>query len=81
MSRNDRGNSSKNCEIKNMQISGNSATYTMVCSGAHEMSMDNKITFRGDGYQMDMKMAMNQGGHPVNMTQHLDARYLGPCSK
>jgi len=80
MSRNDR-NPSKNCEIKNMQISGNTATYQMVCAQPHEMTMDSRITFRGDGYQMDMKMAMNQGGHPVNMTQHLDAHYLGPCSK
>jgi hypothetical protein len=81
MGRSDRPNAQKNCEFKNMQISGNTATYTMVCSAPREMTADNKITFTGDGYNMDMKMAMNQGGHPVNMAQHMEARYLGPCSK
>ncbi|HEX4781060.1 MAG TPA: DUF3617 domain-containing protein [Usitatibacter sp.] len=71
----------ENCEVKNMQITGDSATYTMACKQPHEMTADNKIIFRGDGYTMDMKMAMNQAGHPMNMTQHLEARYLGPCSK
>jgi len=28
-----------------------------------------------------MKMAMNQGGRPVNMSQHMEAHYLGPCGK
>lgn len=81
MSRNDRPNAPKNCDIKNMQVSGNTATYTMVCSAPHEMTADNRITFTGDGYKMDMKMAMNQGGRPMNMTQHMEAHYLGPCSK
>jgi len=62
---------SENCEVKNMQISGNTATYTMACKQPHEMTADNKITFAGDGYTMDMKMAMNQNGHPMNMTQHM----------
>lgn len=74
-------NAPKNCEIKNMQVSGNTATYQMVCSQPHEMTADNRITFGGDGYKMDMKMTMNQGGHPMNMTQHMEARYVGPCSK
>jgi len=81
MNRQEGRNAPKNCEIKNMQVSGNTATYQMVCSQPHEMTADNKVTFRSDGYQMDMKMAMNQGGRPMNMTQHMEAHYLGPCSK
>jgi hypothetical protein len=81
MSRQDRNNAPKSCEIKNMQISGNTATYQMVCSQPREMTADNKITFASDGYKMDMNMAMNQNGHPINMTQHMEAHYLGPCTK
>ena len=81
MNRQEGRNAPKNCEIKNMQVSGNTATYQMVCSQPHEMTADNKITFGSDGYKMDMKMAMNQGGRPMNMTQHMEAHYLGPCSK
>ena len=72
---------SENCEIKNMNMSGNTATYTMECKGNPAMKADNKITFTGDGFNMDMKMAMNQGGQVMNMTQRMEGRYIGPCKK
>jgi hypothetical protein len=71
----------ENCEIKNFNMSGNTATYTMECKGEHAMKADNRITFTGDGFNMDMKMAMNQRGQVMNMTQHMEGRYLGPCTK
>jgi hypothetical protein len=69
----------ENCEVKNMNVSGNAASYTMDCKPPREMHVDNKIMFTSDGYKMDMKMSMNQGGRMMNMTQHMEARYLGPC--
>jgi hypothetical protein len=45
------------------------------------MSADNQITFSGDGFRMDMKMAMSQGGQMLNMTQKMEGRYVGPCNK
>ena len=74
-----REGSPKDCEIKNFKMSGNTATYTMECTGDTKMKADNVITFRDGGYTMDMKMAMNQGGQVMNMTQKMEARYLGPC--
>jgi len=71
----------ENCKIENMKMSGNTASYTMVCKGGPDMTADNVVTFAPDGYKMDMKMAMNQGGRMMNMTQHMEARYLGPCTK
>ena len=86
MGRGDRDRMPKNCEVKDFKMSGNTASYTMVCKGSSEgkgppmdMTADNRITFRDGGYDMDMKMAMNQGGHPMNMTQHMEGRYLGAC--
>jgi hypothetical protein len=67
------------CEIKDFNMSGNTATYTMTCTKPSEMTADNKITFRSDGFSMDMKMSMNQRGQMMNMTQHMESRYLGPC--
>ena len=75
------GKMQQNCEVKNMKVSGNTASYTMVCKGGPDMTADNVVTFRPDGYAMDMKMAMNQGGRPMNMSQHMEAHYLGPCTK
>ena len=72
------GKPAPDCDIKNFNQSGNTASYTMECKQA-KMTADNKITFTGDGFNMDMKMAMNQGGKVMNMTQHMEGKYLGPC--
>jgi hypothetical protein len=70
------GKMPEGCEFKNFKQSGNTASYSMVCTN---MSADNQITFMPDGYKMDMKMAMNREGKAMNMTQHMESRYLGPC--
>ncbi|HUP97050.1 MAG TPA: DUF3617 family protein [Usitatibacter sp.] len=70
-----------NCEVKNFKMSGNTATYTMDCKGEPKMTADNKITFTDAGFDMDMKMAMNQGGQVMNMNQKMQGRYIGPCKK
>src|SRR5262249_1184900 len=64
------------CEIKNMNMSGNTATYTMECPN---MKGDARMTFTGDGYKMDMKTSVVQGNQTMNMTQHMEAKYLGAC--
>ncbi len=72
------------CAIKNLQSSGNSASYTMSCTKPRKMDADVKINFVGDGYHMDMKMNMAEpkSGQVMSMTQHMDAKYLGAtCSK
>jgi hypothetical protein len=71
-------NPAESCEIKNMNMSGSTATYTMVCSKP-KMTADNKITFSGTGYVMDMNMSMDQGGQTMNMKQHAESKYIGPC--
>lgn len=81
MSRDDAKRAPEHCKIENFKMSGNTADYTMVCKGGPDMTADNHITFTGEGYRMDMKMAMNQGGRTMNMKQHMEGRYLGPCSK
>ena len=68
-----------NCEFKNVNVSGNTATYTMECKGERPMKADNKITFVSDGYKMDMNMQMQMQGQTMNMKQHMEAKYLGPC--
>ena len=73
------GKMPENCEVKNMNMSGNTASYTMECKGERAMKVDNKITFVSDGYKMDMDMQMQQGGQMMNMKQHMEAKYLGPC--
>lgn len=80
MGRNGRnGGMPKDCEVKDFRMSGNTASYRLVCTGEHAMTTENRITFASGGYEMDMKMATNEGGRPMNITQHMQARYLGAC--
>ncbi|HUL95393.1 MAG TPA: DUF3617 family protein [Usitatibacter sp.] len=72
------GKMPETCKITNFTTSGNSASYTMTCTDP-QMTADNKVTFGGDAFHMDMKMSMVQNGHPMNMEQHMDAKYLGAC--
>lgn len=69
------------CEVKDFKMSGNTATYKTVCKGQTQMTADTSMTFRGDGYTMNTKVAMNQGGQVMNMTQKMEGRYIGPCKK
>ena len=38
------------------------------------------MTFAGDGFTMKQKMAMDQGGQVMNMTQTMTGSYTGPCT-
>ncbi|HET9576793.1 MAG TPA: DUF3617 family protein [Usitatibacter sp.] len=75
----DRNRQPKDCEFQDMKVSGNTATYKMVCKGEHPMSADTKIVFRDNGFVSDMKMTMNHGGQAMTTNQHMESRYLGAC--
>jgi hypothetical protein len=82
--RNGKGMSDK-CKVQDMKVSGNTATYKMVCTGGPDMTGENKIVFHGDGYTMDMTMDMQggrgpNGGGPMHMKQHVESKYIGPCT-
>ncbi len=67
-----------NCEMQDFKMSGNTATYKMVCKGENAMTADNKITFVPDGFNMAMKMAMDHGGQKMNMTQNMEGQLPRP---
>ena len=71
----------KDCEVKDMKMSGNTASYKMVCKGDMNMTSDVNMTFTDTGYRMDQKMTMNQGGQAMNMNSKVESKYLGPCKK
>ena len=82
MSKN-RDGANNDCQVKNLSTSGSSASYTMACTKPRQMNADVKISFVGDGFHMDMTMNMTEprSGQAMNMTQHMDAKYLGACTK
>ena len=75
------GKSPADCEVKDFKMSGNSATYKMVCKGQHAMEADSMITFVPDGYKGTTKMVMSREGQKMNTTTNYEAKYLGACQK
>jgi len=69
------------CEVKDFKMSGNTATYKMVCKGANPMVADATITFGADGYKGTTKMTMTQNGQAMNMNSSYEAKFLGACPK
>ena len=76
---NQKQNMPKDCKVENFKMSGNTATYTMQCTGDMKMKGDNKITFNDSGFVMDQNMAMDHGGQVMKTRNHMESRYLGPC--
>jgi hypothetical protein len=72
-------NSKVDCQIQDMKMSGNSASYRMVCKGEMAMTADSNVTFVPNGYRMQSKMTMGQGGQAMTMTHNTEAKYLGAC--
>jgi hypothetical protein len=75
------GKKAPDCDVKDFKMSGNTASYKMVCKGANPMEADSTITFVPDGYKGTTRMAMDHGGQKMNMTSKFEAKYLGPCPK
>src|SRR5512140_3063302 len=40
----------KDCEFQDVKVSGNTASYKMVCKGQNPMTADTKMTFRDNGF-------------------------------
>ena len=69
----------KGCTTSNFNMSGNTATFRLVCTGQNKMEMDGSITFADNGYKGANKMKINQGGQEMNMTSNFESKYLGAC--
>jgi len=69
----------KNCEVKDYQLTGNTASWRMECRGETEMTGTGTFTYAGNSYSGTTKFAMKQGGRTMNMTQSYSARRIGDC--
>jgi len=68
------------CAVKNMKMSGNTATYTMECTKEPKMTVDSTITFGTDSFTTKQAMDMDQGGQRMKMNSTMTGKYLGPCT-
>jgi hypothetical protein len=66
------------CQITDSQVSGDTVTWTMECSGPNgQMTGDGEITYQGTSFKGKMKMTMPQQG--MEMVSHMSGKRVGEC--
>jgi hypothetical protein len=70
------GRGGKNdCKVQDYKMSGNTATWKMVCTTPQPMTSTGEMTFTDDSYTGTMKMDSAQGA----MTMKMAGKRLGDC--
>jgi len=73
--------SGNKCRTSDYRMSGNTATWKIVCTGPDAMAGTGSATYTGSAYSGVNKMAMKHGNETMNMTINHGGKYLGPCKK
>ena len=71
------GGSNEDCKVSDYNISGNTVTWKMACTGQQKMSGSGQMTFDGDTYAGTMNMSMPQG----DMSMKMSGKRLGECTQ
>jgi hypothetical protein len=70
-----RGNQKSDCKATDYKVSGNTATWKMVCTTPQAMTSTGEMTFGDDAYTGTMKMDSPQGP----MTMKISGKRVGDC--
>jgi len=70
-----RGGQKSDCKVADYKVSGNTATWKMVCTTPQAMTTTGEMTFTDDSYTGTMKADMAQG----QMTMKMAGRRIGDC--
>jgi uncharacterized protein DUF3617 len=69
----------KNCEIKDYQVQGNKASWSMECTGENAMRGSGTMTVEATKFSGTMKSQLNQDGQMMDITQSWSGKRLGDC--
>ena len=70
------GDAGSSCEVKGVAMSGDSASYSVVCKGKPVLATDHKLTFGGGGFRA---VSTTRSDGKAIMTTKAEAKYAGPC--
>jgi len=73
----DGGRGKSDCKMADYKVSGNTATWKMVCTSPQAMTMDAEMTFTDNSYDGTMKSDSPQG----QMTMKIAGKRVGDCTK
>ena len=71
------------CKTKNYNVSGDTVTYTVECSGQGSvMTTTGKTTYKGNTFDGVSTTTVKTKGQPeMQMTNKISGKYIGPCTK
>lgn len=67
------------CEARDFKGAGNSATWSVVCTGKDPKRADTKVAVTPEGFTSETVVTGTEGGKPYRLTQTTRGRYLRPC--
>ena len=67
------------CQMVDHKVSGNTATWKLVCKGEGAMSGTGTATYGGTTYTMTSTTTMMQGGQTMTMKVNQSGKHIGPC--
>lgn len=70
-----RGGQKSDCKMVDYKMSGNTATWKMVCTSPQQLTSTGEMTFTDDSYNGTMKLDMQQG----QMTMKMAGKRVGDC--
>lgn len=74
------GGRNRDCQISAMQVSGNTASWSMKCDSPHFTGQGNgQSTFSDDAYQGRFDMTATMQGTPMQMNTTFTGKRLGNC--
>ena len=69
------------CKITDTEISGNTVTWVMKCSGEDAMEVTGKTTYHGDTFEGTITMITNDPKEgKMTMINHISGRRIGECN-
>jgi len=71
----------KNCKIKDYKLKGNTATWSIVCTGRGAMSGTGTMTTRATSFTGKSTFKMRDNGDTTNMVSDITGKRVGDCKK
>ncbi len=68
------------CQIGDVHRAGNTASWTLRCSGSHPMQGSGMVTYdSATAYHAQLRMTMQMDGRQMQMTQSIESHRVGDC--
>lgn len=72
-----KGDDKSDCTMKDVNVSGNTVTWSMVCK---DSTAQGRVTYAGTTFDGFTEMVMKEGGKDQTMKMTMKGKHIGPCN-